>query len=152
MLTRSMQQRHNLALMTNGMARSELRASSVFKPAPPLQAGRVDGESKRCWYNLADAGTCDQSSGMGWRRLQTEVLRTGFTADRFPLSAYPPALRLVFTAVLPIACLTTVPAEAILGRATPAWMALSLLVAAVSLALCRAFWRFALRPYTSASS
>ena len=82
----------------------------------------------------------------------TEVLRAALTAGRFPLSAYPPTLRLVFTLVLPIAFLTTVPAEAILGRATPAWMALALLVAAVSLTLCRAFWRFALRHYTSASS
>ena len=82
----------------------------------------------------------------------TEVLRAALTAGRFPLSAYPPALRLVFTAVLPIAFLTTVPAEAILGRATPGWMALALLVAGVSLTLCRAFWRFALRHYTSASS
>jgi ABC-2 type transport system permease protein len=82
----------------------------------------------------------------------TEVLRAALTAGRFPLSAYPPTLRLVFTLVLPIAFLTTVPAEAILGRATPGWIALALLVAAVSLALCRAFWRFALRHYTSASS
>lgn len=64
----------------------------------------------------------------------------------------PPALRLVFTAALPIAFLTTVPAEAILRRATPGWMALALLVAGVSLVLCRAFWRFAPRHYTSASS
>ena len=82
----------------------------------------------------------------------TEVLRAALTAGRFPLSAYPPTLRLVFTLVLPIAFLTTVPAEAILGRATPGWMALALLVAGVSLTLCRAFWRFALRHYTSASS
>ena len=64
----------------------------------------------------------------------------------------PPALRLVFTAALPIAFFSTVPAEAILGQATPGWMALARLVAGVSLAPCRAFWRFALRHYTSASS
>lgn len=52
----------------------------------------------------------------------------------------------------PITFPATVPAEAGLGHATPAWMALSLLVAGVSLALCRALWRFALRHYTSASS
>ncbi|MFM7086832.1 MAG: ABC transporter permease [Cyanobium sp.] len=82
----------------------------------------------------------------------TEVLRAALTAGRFPLSAYPPGLRLLFTLVLPVAFLTTVPAETILGRATPSWIALALLVAGLSLVACRLFWRFALRFYTSASS
>ena len=82
----------------------------------------------------------------------TEVLRAALTAGRFPLSAYPPGLRLLFTLVLPVAFLTTVPAEALLGRASLPWLAGSVLVAALSLALSRAFWQFALRHYTSASS
>ena len=82
----------------------------------------------------------------------TEVLRAALTAGRFPLSAYPPGLRLVFTLVLPVAFLTTGPAEALLGRASLPWLAGSVLVAALSLALSRAFWQFALRHYTSASS
>jgi ABC-2 type transport system permease protein len=82
----------------------------------------------------------------------TEVLRTALSAGRYPISAYPPVLRLVFTAVLPVAFLTTVPAEALLGRVLPFWAAASLGVAALALALSRAFWRFALRFYTSASS
>ena len=49
----------------------------------------------------------------------TEVLRSLLAAGRYPLTAYPPALRLVFSTGLPVAFLTTVPAEAILeiGRA-----------------------------------
>ncbi len=82
----------------------------------------------------------------------TEVLRTTLVAGRYPVSAYPPALRLLFTFVLPVAFLTTVPAEALLGRASGLWVAGSLLAAGVSLALSRAFWRRALRHYTSASS
>jgi len=82
----------------------------------------------------------------------TEVLRAALTAGRFPISAYPPGLRLVFTLVLPVAFLTTVPAEVILGRGTPLAVGSALLVAAVSMTLSRAFWRFALRHYTSASS
>lgn len=82
----------------------------------------------------------------------TEVLRAALTAGRFPLSAYPPGLRLVFTLVLPVAFLTTVPAEAILGRVTASSGVLALLVAGLGLLLCRAFWRYALRHYTSASS
>jgi ABC-2 type transport system permease protein len=82
----------------------------------------------------------------------TEVLRAALTAGRFPITAYPPALRLVFTVVLPVAFLTTVPAEVLLGRAPGPLVAAALGVAAVSFGLSRAFWRFALGHYTSASS
>ena len=82
----------------------------------------------------------------------TEVLRAALTAGRFPITAYPPGVRLLFTLVLPVAFLTTVPAQAILGRAPAPWLALALGVAALGLAISRAFWRFALRYYTSASS
>jgi len=82
----------------------------------------------------------------------TEVLRAALSAGRYPISAYPPGLRTLFTVVLPVAFLTTVPAEAILGRASSPWLLLSLAVAAGSLLLSRWFWRFALRDYTSASS
>jgi ABC-2 type transport system permease protein len=73
-------------------------------------------------------------------------------AGRFPVSAYPPALRTLFTLVLPVAFLTTVPAEAILGRATIPWVLASLGMAMASLGLSRGLWRHALRYYTSASS
>jgi len=82
----------------------------------------------------------------------TEVLRAALTAGRFPVTAYPPGLRLLFTLVLPVAFLTTVPAQALLGRSSGGWVAGSLLMAAISFALSRSFWRFALRHYTSASS
>jgi ABC-2 type transport system permease protein len=82
----------------------------------------------------------------------TEVLRAVLAAGRFPVDAYPAGLRTFFTLVVPIAFLTTVPAEAILGRASGGWLLLSLAVAAACLLLCRRFWRFALRFYTSASS
>lgn len=82
----------------------------------------------------------------------TEVLRAALTAGRFPISAYPPGVRLVFTLVLPVAFLTTVPAEVILGRGSAVAVASALLVAALSVTLSRMFWRFALRHYTSASS
>ena len=82
----------------------------------------------------------------------TEVLRYTLVAGRYPVSAYPPGLRLLFTLVLPVTFLTTVPAEALLGRATPTWALASLAAAALSLWLSRAFWRQALRHYTSASS
>jgi ABC-2 type transport system permease protein len=82
----------------------------------------------------------------------TEVLRYTLVAGRYPLSAYPAGLRTLFTLVLPVAFLTTVPAEAILGRASGIWMAGSLLMAVACLAGSRAFWLYALRFYTSAYS
>jgi ABC-2 type transport system permease protein len=82
----------------------------------------------------------------------TEVLRNTLVAGRFPISAYPPGVRAFFTFVLPVAFLTTVPAEAILGRASATWVLASLAMAAASLLISRWFWRFALRYYTSASS
>jgi ABC-2 type transport system permease protein len=82
----------------------------------------------------------------------TEVLRAALMAGRYPVSAYPTALRTLFTLVLPVAFLTTVPAEALLGRLSWPWAAASVLVAAFVLALSRQFWRFALLFYTSASS
>jgi len=82
----------------------------------------------------------------------TEVLRAALSAGRYPVSAYPPALRLLFTLVLPVAFLTTVPAQVLLGRSSGFWIGASLAMAALAFALCRAFWQFALRSYTSASS
>lgn len=82
----------------------------------------------------------------------TEVLRYALVAGRYPVSAYPPALRLLFTFVLPVAFLTTVPAEALLGRGSLLWALGSLLAAGLALAGSRLLWRFAQRSYTSASS
>ena len=82
----------------------------------------------------------------------TEVLRYTLVAGRYPVSAYPPALRLVFVFVLPVAFMTTVPSQALLGQGSWHWALGSVLMAAVSLIASRLFWQFALRHYTSASS
>jgi len=82
----------------------------------------------------------------------TEVLRYTLVAGRYPISAYPPALRVVFTVVLPVAFLTTVPAEAFLGRGSVTWALGALAAASLGLIGTRLFWQFALRHYTSASS
>jgi ABC-2 type transport system permease protein len=82
----------------------------------------------------------------------TEVLRGLMEAGRFPMAAYPTAFRFFFTFVVPIAFLTTVPAEVILGRGDPAWTIGAGCLALALLYSSRQFWRFALRFYTSASS
>jgi len=82
----------------------------------------------------------------------TEVLRSVLTAGRYPVSAYPPLLRSLLTSVIPVAFMTTVPAEALLGRASVSSVGFAVLAAALSLAISRALWLIALRSYTSASS
>ena len=82
----------------------------------------------------------------------TEVLRAALAAGRFPVAAYPPMLRLFFTLILPVAFLTTVPAEVILGRSSLLMLTLGFFVAVTSFIASRLFWIHALRFYTSASS
>ncbi len=82
----------------------------------------------------------------------TEVLRGLVEAGRFPIVAYPKSYRFFFTFIVPIAFLTTVPAQAMLGRVSMPWLAGSAGLAIGLLFLSNRFWRFALRFYTSASS
>lgn len=82
----------------------------------------------------------------------TEVLRGLLEAGRFPMVAYPAAYRFFFTFIVPVAFLTTVPAETMLGRGDILWIAGSGILAIALLFASRYFWQFALRFYTSASS
>jgi ABC-2 type transport system permease protein len=82
----------------------------------------------------------------------TEVLRGLLEAGRYPMVAYPIAYRFFFTFVVPVAFLTTVPAEAMLGRVQLGWVIGAGLLALGLLIVARFFWDFALRFYTSASS
>jgi ABC-2 type transport system permease protein len=82
----------------------------------------------------------------------TEVLRGLLEAGRFPMVAYPVAYRFFFTFIVPVAFLTTIPAEAILNRGHLGWVLGSGGLAIALLLGSRLFWRFALRFYTSASS
>jgi len=73
-----------------------------------------------------------------------------YEAARYPVSAYPGALRFVFVYLVPIAWTTTIPASALTGRLGPAAALGAAGVAALALALTRLLWRAALRRYTSA--
>lgn len=59
----------------------------------------------------------------------TEVLRGLMESGRYPMAAYPTSYRFFFTFVVPIAFLTTVPAEALLGRGEAIWTAGSIFLA-----------------------
>jgi ABC-2 type transport system permease protein len=82
----------------------------------------------------------------------TEVLRGLLEAGRYPIAAYPTAYRVFFTFVIPVAFLTTIPAQAMLGESQLIWLIGSVILSIVLFLISTWFWRFALRFYTSASS
>jgi ABC-2 type transport system permease protein len=61
-------------------------------------------------------------------------------------------LRIFMTFIIPIAFVTTVLAEVILGRITPAFVFYGWVFAIVLFIACTRFWRFAVSRYSSASS
>jgi len=81
-----------------------------------------------------------------------DLLRGVLEAGRFPVSFYGGFVRGALTVVVPVAFLTTYPAEALLGRARWTTAALAAAVAAAAFFASAAFWRFSLRYYVGASS
>lgn len=80
------------------------------------------------------------------------LLSAVFDAARWPVTVFRGAWRILFTFVIPLALMTTYPAQALLGELAGT-TALACLVGAVAIfAISRLAWRGALRNYTSASS
>ncbi len=82
----------------------------------------------------------------------TEVLRGLLQAGQYPLVAYPVAYRFFFTFIVPVAFLTTVPTEVMLGKTSIPWLIATGVITLILLFISASFWRFALKFYTSASS
>jgi len=82
----------------------------------------------------------------------TEVLRGLLEAGRYPMVAYPTIFRFFFTFIVPVAFLTTIPAQVMLNRGQFSWILGAGVLAISLLVISTYFWRFALRFYTSASS
>ena len=74
-----------------------------------------------------------------------------YEGARYPVSAYPGALRFVFVYLIPIAWTTTIPASALTGRLEPGFALVAAVVAGVVFALTRLLWRTALKRYSGAS-
>src|SRR5439155_1697878 len=74
-----------------------------------------------------------------------------YEGARYPVSAYPEALRFLFVYLIPIAWTTTIPASTLTGRLRPEIGLVAALVAGAALALARLVWRTALKRYTGAS-
>lgn len=75
-----------------------------------------------------------------------------FDAARWPASVFRGAWRVLFTAVVPLALMTTWPALALLGRLDLRTAAAAVLGAAASSAVARFAWLRSIARYTSASS
>jgi len=75
-----------------------------------------------------------------------------YDAARWPADVFRGVLRVVFTLVVPLAIMTTFPAQALLGRLHPRDGLVALAVALVLAAFARAVWLRSIGHYTSASS
>jgi ABC-2 type transport system permease protein len=82
----------------------------------------------------------------------TNLFNSVFDAARWPVQVFRGVLRWIFTFVIPLALMTTFPAEAMLGRLAPTALAGSLVGAGVFAWLSRRVWLRSIARYTSASS
>ncbi|HUK64674.1 MAG TPA: ABC-2 family transporter protein, partial [Dongiaceae bacterium] len=73
-----------------------------------------------------------------------------FDAARWPSTVFRGVLRIVFTFVIPLALMTTYPAEALLGRLVPSTLLAAAVGAIAFAAASRSVWLLSLRRYTSA--
>jgi ABC-2 type transport system permease protein len=84
---------------------------------------------------------------------QPEVgFRAFWEFGRYPGTVYVRPLRLILTCIVPVALVTTVPAQVLSGEAGWRTIGTALLVCGVLMATTRLVWRAGLRRYTSATS
>jgi len=72
-------------------------------------------------------------------------------AARFPVQLYRRPVQTLLT-VVPVAFLTTLPAQALLGRLAPGWLVTAPVVGVVAVLAASAAWRASLRGYSGASA
>lgn len=84
--------------------------------------------------------------------LYTWIFDGIFQLGRYPVGLYPGALQLLLTWVVPIALITTIPAQALTSTLDPGRLLAALLFALVLTAAATATFRVGLRRYVSPSS
>ncbi len=82
----------------------------------------------------------------------TYLMEAVLDFGRWPAQVFRGLLRALFTFVIPLAVMTTYPAQALLGQVSGRVVVTSLATSAALLVLARLLWLRALRGYTSASS
>jgi len=80
----------------------------------------------------------------------THLFSAIFDAARWPVDVFRGFVRLVFTFVIPLALMTTYPAQALLGTLRLQTLALAIVGALATFAVSRAVWRLSIGRYTSA--
>jgi ABC-2 type transport system permease protein len=80
------------------------------------------------------------------------LLSSVFDAARWPSSVFRGSLSLLFTYVVPLALMTTYPAEVLLGRRTAVEALEGMALAVVFAVVARTIWTASIARYTSASS
>jgi ABC-2 type transport system permease protein len=80
----------------------------------------------------------------------TYLMGSIFDAARWPATVFRGALKLVFTFIIPLALMTTYPAEALLGRLEPVTLLYALGASLAFSTAARTVWLFSLRRYSSA--
>jgi ABC-2 type transport system permease protein len=80
----------------------------------------------------------------------THLFDSVFDAARWPANVFRGVVKLVFTFVIPLALMTTYPAQALLGALPTTTLLAALGGAVAALALSRAVWNRAIAHYTSA--
>jgi ABC-2 type transport system permease protein len=81
-----------------------------------------------------------------------ELFNGLYQAGRWPVGLYPGWLRLIFTALVPLAFAVTLPSEALTGRAGVLALVGASAFTLVLVAFTRWFWRLGVRNYAGASA
>jgi ABC-2 type transport system permease protein len=80
------------------------------------------------------------------------IFQSVYEAGRWPVTLYPPWLRLGLTFLVPVAFATTVPAQALAGRLSWRTLAGAFALAALLFTVARVLWRAGTRRYSGASA
>lgn len=102
-------------------------------------------------YALALAVQCLAIWSIGSEGLD-DVIQGMVEAGRFPVDLYRGIVRGLLTFVIPVALLTTFPADALLGRSNAGLVGIALAVAAALLWVTSRLWTWSLRRYSGASA
>ncbi len=102
-------------------------------------------------YALALAVQCLAIWSIGSEGLD-DLIQGMVEAGRFPVDLYRGIVRGLLTFIIPVAMLTTFPAEALLGRGTVGLAGIAAAVAAVLLWVTSRLWTWSLRRYSGASA
>lgn len=92
--------------------------------------------------------------GIWWVRVDNLWVlgETAMSVSRFPLEIFPRAAIWTFTFLVPVALFAALPTQQLVRGVQPQDLVVSILWTAVALVGSRAFWKYALRHYSSASS